>query len=99
MSQDALVTITVMKGERLVYMIYLTGSTLSISYIHAVARQMEQVSSYSPEVVALMNESYQWIVNTIEHNVALIYGVNTGFGSLARERIAPDTKHLSSAWK
>jgi histidine ammonia-lyase len=43
-----------------------------------------------------MNESYQWIVDTIERGDTTVYGVNTGFGSLARERIALEqTRQLS----
>ncbi|HEY6406270.1 MAG TPA: histidine ammonia-lyase [Ktedonobacteraceae bacterium] len=77
-------------------MINLTGNSLSISDMLAVARQKIEVAPYAPEVVARMNESYQWIVDTIERGNTIVYGVNTGFGSLARERIALEqTRQLS----
>ncbi|WIG58748.1 MAG: Histidine ammonia-lyase [Ktedonobacterales bacterium] len=71
-------------------MLQLTGSELSIADVVAVARHAEQVAPYSPEVVARMETSRQWIAGVIASDSKVVYGVNTGFGSLARVRIAPD---------
>lgn len=77
-------------------MIHLTSESLSIADVLAVARQQVEVAAYAPEVVARMNESYRWVADTIERGNTIVYGVNTGFGSLARERIALEqTRQLS----
>ena len=35
-----------------------------------------------------MQQSYQWVLETIERGNTIIYGINTGFGSLAQVPIA-----------
>lgn len=69
-------------------MIHLTGDALSIEEILAVARHKVQVADYAPEIVTRMERSYQWVFETIEQGSTTVYGVNTGFGSLARVPIA-----------
>src|SRR5262249_23747098 len=71
-------------------MIHLTGEALTIEDVVAVARHRTPVAPYSSEVVALMEVSQRWIAETIASDQATVYGVNTGFGSLARVRINPD---------
>jgi len=71
-------------------MIHLTGEALTIEDVVAVARHRIPVAPYSSEVVAQMEVSQRWIAETIASDQATVYGVNTGFGSLARVRIKPD---------
>ncbi len=76
-------------------MIHLTGSTLSITDVLAVSRHKAKVAPYAPEVVARMRKSYQWVMEQIERG-STVYGVNTGFGSLAHVPIALEqTRQLS----
>ncbi|MGQ0601460.1 MAG: histidine ammonia-lyase [Anaerolineales bacterium] len=77
-------------------MLSLTGSALTIEDVVTVARRGAPVASYSSEVMARMEASRQWIAEAVERDGKTIYGVNTGFGSLARTRIAPEqTRQLS----
>jgi histidine ammonia-lyase len=77
-------------------MIELTGETLTIEQLVAVARRGEQVAPLSPETQARMQRSHQWVVDAIEDAGKIIYGVNTGFGSLANRRIsAAEARQLS----
>lgn len=69
-------------------MLHLTGSNLSIADLLAVARHRREIAPYAPEVVARMQQSYQWVLETIERGNTTIYGINTGFGSLAQVPIA-----------
>lgn len=71
-------------------MIQLTGDALTIEDVVAVARQHAPIAPYSVEVVERMEVSQRWIAETIASDQATVYGVNTGFGSLARVRIKPD---------
>lgn len=71
-------------------MIHLTGDALTIEDVVAVARRRAPVAPYSIAVVERMERSHRWIADTIESDTATVYGVNTGFGSLARVRIKPD---------
>jgi histidine ammonia-lyase len=74
----------------------LTGSALTIEDVVTVARQGRPVAPYAPEAIARMQASREWIARAVEHDGKTIYGVNTGFGSLARTRIAPEqTRQLS----
>lgn len=70
------------------HLIHLTGNTLSIADVLAVTRHKAKVAPYASEVVARMQKSYQWVIDTIERGHTTIYGVNTGFGALARVPIA-----------
>ena len=77
-------------------MIELTGDSLTIADVVAVARYSEQVAPFSEPVKTRMQASQQWVEEAVYHGDKVIYGVNTGFGSLARARIAPEqTRQLS----
>ena len=71
-------------------MIELTGDALTIADVVAVARHSERVAPYSPAVIERMEVSRRWIADVIERDEATVYGVNTGFGSLASVRIRSD---------
>ena len=71
-------------------MIELTGGDLTIADVVAVARHHERVAPYTPAVIERMEVSRRWIAETIERDEATVYGVNTGFGSLATVRIQPE---------
>lgn len=68
--------------------LYLTGNTLTIEDVAAVARQQKKVA-LSETAKQNMQKSYRWVREASIGNRA-IYGVNTGFGSLARLRIPPE---------
>jgi histidine ammonia-lyase len=77
-------------------MIELTGHGLTIKQLVAVARRHEQVAPLGAEVRLRMQRSHEWVVNSIEQRGKVIYGVNTGFGSLANKQIsAADARKLS----
>ncbi|HEV7126571.1 MAG TPA: histidine ammonia-lyase [Ktedonobacterales bacterium] len=71
-------------------MVELTGKHLESSEVVTVARDGAPVAPYAPAVVARMERSRAWIAQTIARDSEAVYGVNTGFGSLAHTRIAPD---------
>jgi len=76
-------------------MLTLTGQNLTIEDVIAVAYSHQTVAPYSPEVLAHMEASRRWI-DTAVNERRTVYGVNTGFGSLAKQNIAPkDTRRLS----
>jgi len=77
-------------------MIELTGGSLSIEALAAVARTGEKVAPLGPEIRARMQAGHEWVVAAIEGKGRVIYGVNTGFGSLANRQIgADDARRLS----
>lgn len=80
----------VFSRERGSRMIELTGDALTIEDVVAVARGGTPVAPYSADVVEWMEVSRRWIAETIASDRATVYGVNTGFGSLAHVRIQPD---------
>lgn len=71
-------------------MIQLTGQTLTIEEVVAVARHGARVASLSDEVQARMERTHTWVEESIRQSGKVIYGVNTGFGSLATQQIAPE---------
>jgi histidine ammonia-lyase len=71
-------------------MIDLTSVSLTIDKLVAVARHGAQVAPLSAEVIARMDASRAWVEYAIHHHDAPIYGVNTGFGPLAKQRVAPE---------
>ena len=76
-------------------MIELTGSGLSIEDVVAVARDGTTVAPLSDETIQRIERSYDWLHEAVAAGET-IYGVNTGFGSLANRRIAShDMKVLS----
>jgi histidine ammonia-lyase len=77
-------------------MLELTGDMLTISDLVAIARHREPVAPLGHAAQARMQASHQWVVDAIEHQGNVIYGVNTGFGSLATRQInAAEARQLS----
>jgi len=77
-------------------MVSLNGQKLMIEELVAVARHHEKVSPLDEETQARMQRSHDWVVQSIEGEGKIIYGVNTGFGSLANRQIsAADARKLS----
>ncbi|MSQ03187.1 MAG: histidine ammonia-lyase [Myxococcales bacterium] len=75
-------------------MIQLDGRTLTLAELVVIARHAGAVA-LSEAGRAEMERSYAWVQATL-HGDQPVYGINTGFGSLARVRIAPaDTSLLS----
>jgi len=68
--------------------LYLTGNALSIEDVVAVARHYQPVALHDDARESML-KSYNWVREASESEQA-IYGVNTGFGSLARLRIPQD---------
>jgi len=71
-------------------MIELTGTTLTIEDVIAVARHRAPVAPLSENVRDHMQRSRDWVDASLRQGDKLIYGVNTGFGSLATQQIAAD---------
>jgi histidine ammonia-lyase len=77
-------------------MIELTGQGLTIEALVAVSRRKEPVARLDEAVRARMQRSHDWVVDSIERGGKVIYGVNTGFGSLANKQIsASEARQLS----
>lgn len=76
-------------------MLTLTGSALTPEDVVAVARRGLKVAPYPSEVIARMEASRRWVEAAVRSE-RVVYGVNTGFGSLAQECIsAAQTRRLS----
>ena len=74
----------------------LTGDSLQIDEVVAVAHQETSVAPLSPTVKERMQASQTWVEETVQTGQTVIYGVNTGFGPLATTQIDPDeTRRLS----
>jgi len=71
-------------------MIELTGTTLTIEDVVAVGRHGARVAPLSKTVRDHMQRSRDWVDASLRQGDKLIYGVNTGFGSLATQQIAAD---------
>jgi histidine ammonia-lyase len=69
-------------------MIELTGNSLTIEQITAIARGGERVAPLGEATCERMEASHRWVMETVAADEATIYGVNTGFGSLATRRIS-----------
>ncbi len=74
----------------------ITGDDLSIEDVVAVARDGGPVEPLGAPVRERMEASRRWVRDAVERGDEVIYGVNTGFGSLASTRIAPDETRLLS---
>ncbi len=75
-------------------MIALDGLSLSLAELVGVARS-GATPTLAPSARVAMARSHAWVQDT-QSGTAAIYGINTGFGSLARVRIDPaDTSLLS----
>ena len=76
--------------------ISLTGTGLTIEEVVAVARSNAAVLCLGADVRHRMQESADWVKRVIDEDRQAVYGVNTGFGPLARERIRrEDARALS----
>ena len=71
-------------------MIELTGFDLTIADVVGVARHGARVAPLGDEVMRRMAASAEWVEYTIQQHDEPIYGVNTGFGPLARTRVPPE---------
>ena len=72
------------------------GRGLSIEGVVAVAREEVPVADLDSDVVERMERSRAWVRDAVQEGVEVIYGVNTGFGSLASPRIEPDETRILS---
>ena len=70
-------------------MIELTGEELTIEQLVAIARDGIRVAPLNETVSARMQRSHEWVMQSIHNEGKVLYGVNTGFGSLASVQIAP----------
>src|SRR3990172_10091641 len=78
-------------GERsLMRMVHVTGETLSIEELVWVARGGAKVAPLGAEVKSRMMESYDWVQRAMADGGRVVYGVNTGYGPLAKQHIPAD---------
>ncbi len=70
-------------------MLNLTGNTLTIEDLAAVARNGTEVGPLAEEVQARILASQAWVAEAVWSG-AVIYGVTTGFGPLATTSIRPE---------
>ncbi len=68
--------------------VVLDGDSLTIEQVVAVARQDAQVG-LSPTALQRVRQSRDWVDEILRDRGTLVYGVNTGFGSLSEVRISP----------
>ncbi|MBI9046156.1 MAG: histidine ammonia-lyase [Anaerolineaceae bacterium] len=71
-------------------MIELTGNTLTIEELVAISRHNTTVAPLNKEVQTRMQASHDWVEKAIHEKGKIIYGVNTGFGSLSTQQIKPE---------
>jgi len=71
-------------------MVELTGDSLTIEQVVSVARKTEKVDGLAPEALGRMRASRARVEAALRDDAAPVYGVTTGFGPLARVRIAPE---------
>jgi len=71
-------------------MIELTGNELTIEQIVAAARGHTAIASLNEVACRRMQRSHDWVERSITQSGKIIYGVNTGFGSLASKVISAD---------
>lgn len=77
-------------------MITITGEGIRAEDVVAVARRGEKVAPLEATVRDRMGASLRWVEAAVASGDRTLYGVNTGFGSLARQRIEADrTPRLS----
>ena len=77
-------------------MITITGDGLSVEEVVAIARREEKVAPLDSGVRERMERSLAWVEAAVADHERTIYGVNTGFGFLANQRIpAEDAGRLS----
>ncbi len=78
-------TVALESGERVI----LDGDSLTVTEVLAVARQGASVR-LDGDAAARVRASRAWIDEISRGEALTVYGVNTGFGSLAEVRIPPD---------
>jgi histidine ammonia-lyase len=71
-------------------MIEFNGESLTIEQLVEIARNGAEVAPLGDRVWAHMQRSHDWVQEAIHGQGRVIYGVNTGFGSLSTVRIAPE---------
>jgi histidine ammonia-lyase len=71
-------------------MIELNGESLTIEQVIEVARYRTSVSPLSDAVCQKMQQSHDWVDQTIHQKGEVIYGVNSGIGILANKKINPN---------
>lgn len=77
-------------------MIELTGQELTLEQLAMIARDKETVAPLNAVVCERMQLSHEWVERSISQSGKIIYGVNTGFGSLANKVIsAGEARKLS----
>ena len=69
-------------------MVIIDGNHLSIEEIALVARDRQPVN-VSEEARQRVNEAHQWVDAIVASNQP-VYGINTGFGIFAEQRIPPE---------
>ncbi len=69
-------------------MIQLTAESLTVEQLVAVARAGALVAPLGAAIEARMESSHQWVVGAVASEDKMIYGVNTGFGSLANRQVS-----------
>lgn len=70
--------------------IEITGKTLTIAEVNAVAHNRATVKPLGQEVKAHMSATQEWLTQAIQKQDTVFYGINTGFGSHANDTIDPD---------
>jgi histidine ammonia-lyase len=70
-------------------MIEITGAGLSLATLAAVARAGAELRPPGDEIRRRMEGSRAWVERAAGAGAA-VYGINTGFGILARQRVAPE---------
>lgn len=68
----------------------ITGQTLTIEEVVAVAYNRARVLPLSQETKDRMLASHEWLDDAITNNGAVFYGINTGFGAHANVAIKPE---------
>ncbi len=68
----------------------ITGKTLTIEEVVAVAQNRAFVTPLGRETRERMEASQQWLHDAIRQKKQVFYGINTGFGSHANDVIDPD---------
>jgi len=74
----------------------ITGKTLKIEEVIAVAYNRATVKPLSQETKTRMTATQLWLKNAIQKGKPVLYGINTGFGSHANETINPDQAGILS---
>jgi histidine ammonia-lyase len=70
--------------------IAITGKTLTIEAVNAVAYNRATVKPLDLETKTHMATTQEWLNHAIQKQDTVFYGINTGFGSHAEETIDPD---------